>query len=367
MASVTPPLNSASPVPGLPFFSITPGMLTASPVPETPPAAYAGGTTYALNATVSEANPGTDNALDVYRSLQASNTGHTPSSSPTWWVKVGTTYPEWAAGTYAAGDRVIDAATHYEWLSLVGSNTAKPGTDETKWQLQGATNRFRLFDLLRNDVTTMPSGSVIEITPGRRVDAVGAIGVTALSVLIEVVVSSVVVWSATEVLSTRVVSNWFEYFYGEFSYKRKFGRFDLPQYTTATIRLTFTGVGGADVKVSRLVVGKQTYIGKMQYDAESDALNFSKNDRSETGAAILIPKRSIPKVKADIRIPAGNVTTIQRLRDEDLNAIPALWGGVTDEANPYFEPLLTIGIYKQFPITMDRAEEALGRVEIEGT
>lgn len=367
MASVTPPLNTAAPVPSLPFFSIMPGMLTASPVPETPPANYNAGTTYGLNATVSEANPGADNALDVYRSLQAPNTGHTPSASPSWWVKTGTTYPVWTAGTYAKDDRVIDAATHYEWLSLVASNTATPGTDETKWQLQGATNRFRLFDLLRNDVTTMPSGSVIEITPGRRVDSVGAIGVTALSVLIEVVVSGVTVWSATEVLSTRVVTNWFEYFYGDFSYKRKFGRFDLPQYTTGVIRLTFTGIGGADVSVSRLVVGKQTYLGTMQYDAESDALNFSKNDRSDTGAAILIPKRSIPKVKADIRIPAGNVTTIERLRDEDLNAVPALWGGVTDDANPYFEPLLTIGVYKQFPITMDRADSAIGRPEIEET
>lgn len=365
MASVTPPLNTAKPVPSLPFFSVLPAMLTASDVPETAPAAYNSGTTYAEGATVSVSASG--NAFDVYESLDDGNTGHTPSSSPLWWKLVGRTYGIWSAGTFAEGDRVIDVTTHYEWLSLVGSNTATPGTDPAKWQLQGATNRFRLFDLLRNDVTTIPSGGSIEIAPGRRVDAIGAIGVNAMSVLIEVVVDGDVEWSATEVLSTRVVNNWFDYFYGEFLYKRKFGRFDLPQYTDATIRLTFEGVSGADVTVSRLLVGKQVYLGKMLRDAESDAVNFSKNERNDAGDAILIPKRSIPKIRGDIRMPASNVVTIQRLRDEELNAVPALWAGTADDENPYFEPLLTIGIYKQFPISMDRPTEALGRVEIEET
>ncbi len=49
-------------------------------------AAYAGGTTYALAAVVQYDN-------HIYESLQASNTGHTPSSSPTWWLDLGVTNP----------------------------------------------------------------------------------------------------------------------------------------------------------------------------------------------------------------------------------------------------------------------------------
>ena len=41
--------------------------------------AYAAGTTYALDAYVTSAGV-------VYRSLQAGNVGHTPATSPTWWV-----------------------------------------------------------------------------------------------------------------------------------------------------------------------------------------------------------------------------------------------------------------------------------------
>lgn len=45
-------------------------------------ALYASGTTYAAKDTVK------DSAGDVYVSLQAANTGHTPSTSPTWWAKI---------------------------------------------------------------------------------------------------------------------------------------------------------------------------------------------------------------------------------------------------------------------------------------
>lgn len=65
--------------------------------------AYAGGTTYAADAVVY----GSDG--ECYRSLAGSNTGHTPSSSPTWWEKQ--EFPEMfrdyvVAGVY--GDWVRD-------------------------------------------------------------------------------------------------------------------------------------------------------------------------------------------------------------------------------------------------------------------
>ncbi|OGW44452.1 MAG: hypothetical protein A2Y66_01795 [Nitrospirae bacterium RBG_13_41_22] len=45
---------------------------------DAPSGAYAAGTTYALGAIVTY-------GAKIYESLAASNTGHTPSSSPTWW------------------------------------------------------------------------------------------------------------------------------------------------------------------------------------------------------------------------------------------------------------------------------------------
>jgi len=57
----------------LPPLAITDARLTSTTVPEVAPAAYAGGTTYALNATASVA--GAAGLLTVYRSLQADVVG----------------------------------------------------------------------------------------------------------------------------------------------------------------------------------------------------------------------------------------------------------------------------------------------------
>lgn len=363
MAYVIPPLNPGLPSVGIPYYSITPAMLTASSAPEAPPAAYAGGTTYALDAEVSVA-VGAANAFDVYRSLQPGNTGNTPSSSPLWWRLLGRTYGAYSGGaTYALDDFVVDATDHYEYKSLVAGNNGNPLTDNTKWQRQGATNRFRMFDLLKNNVTTAPS-LVVEITPGQRVSGIGAIGVRAKSVLIEVIVASVVKWSTTETLSTRFTTGWRSYFFGGFSYKTKFANFELPPYSSATIRLTFTGIGAEDVSVSRIILGSAVYLGRTIHAPRIGKLNFSKVDRDSDGNSEITPKRSIPRITKTIRFDRAKTDQLLKLGD-DLNAIPALWSGLDDSAHGYFGALLGICVYKVFELDLDRPEEALLNVELE--
>ena len=95
-------------------------MLISSSVPEVPPAAHVMGTTYAKDATASAGAVG--GLITVWKSLQAANTGHTPASSPTWWLNIGT--------TYAVHDLVIAGWTgrdmhkvqeHIEELAALGS------------------------------------------------------------------------------------------------------------------------------------------------------------------------------------------------------------------------------------------------------
>jgi hypothetical protein len=67
------------------------------------PLAYASGTTYAINTTVTSGGI-------YYVSLQDSNTGHTPASSPTWWQAGNASMVQAvinAAGTAAGGCTLI--------------------------------------------------------------------------------------------------------------------------------------------------------------------------------------------------------------------------------------------------------------------
>ncbi len=63
-------------------LTITDAVLAATNVPENDHPAYSGATTYALGDRVIVV--GAD-IHKIYESLQASNTGHAPVTSPTYW------------------------------------------------------------------------------------------------------------------------------------------------------------------------------------------------------------------------------------------------------------------------------------------
>lgn len=332
--------------------TITEAMLTASSVPETPPAAYNPATTYALNAEVSVA--GSHNSFDVYRSLQGGNTGHTPSSSPTWWRKLGTTYGVYAGGTtYAKDDRVIDPVLHLEYLSLVGSNTGHtPGAtgSETFWQLQGPTNRWRMFDLNSSTGTTAPSPIEITLTPGQRIDALGLAGLIAAGFQVEMKQGATVVYSHEESLSTRVVRSWRDWLTKPFTFRTESGLFDLPLISSGVVTITFTRASG-DVTVGALFANRHIFMGDIETEPNDDAQNYSTFQRNiEGSASTFVPKRVIPILTAQCFAAAELVPDIRRLRD-DLRATPAFWSGLKDPTNPYFGSVQRVGVWRRFSIT----------------
>lgn len=339
--------------------TITEAMLTATSVPETPPAAYNAGTTYALDAEVSVA--GSANSFEVYRSLQASNTGHTPASSPSWWRHLGTTYGVYNAGTaYVTGDRVIDAVNHLEYLALANS-TGVALTDATKWQVQGPTNRWKALDLNSSTGTTAPSPLSYTITPGKRVDAVGLAGIVADSYTISVDDGSGEIWTYTENLGTRVVLSWLDWLTKPFTFRSESGVFDLPLISTAVVTITFTRASG-DVTVGALFVNRHTFIGDMETAPSDDPENFSTFTRDlEGSASTFVEKRVIPILTATCLAEAAKVPEIRDLRNA-LRATPAFYAGLQDPTNPYFGSVQRVGVWRRFKITPDHAG---ARVEID--
>ncbi|HEY3694054.1 hypothetical protein [Phenylobacterium sp.] len=344
----------------LPPLTITDALLTSSTVPELAPAAYAGGTTYALGDQVSVA---AGLILTVYQSLQAGNVGHTPASSPTWWVSLGTTYAPWSSGTtYAVGDVVLDATNHVEYTSLAASNLNHAVTD-TAWWLSATSNRWRMFDLLRNTGATGPSPMTVVITPGQRIDSVGLVGLVADSATVTLTVAGMTVYSKTINLSSRNTTSWYTYFFGAFTFKSVVGLFDLPPYTNGVVSVTLTRAGGL-VTCGGLLVGTSVYLGRTLYNPDNDALNFSTIDRDLFGNATLVQRRTVPKVNVQIRATKASVNSAIALRTL-LNAVPALWSGLDDSEDAYFEPLLILGVYKRFTVNMDLPDYALITLELE--
>lgn len=348
----------------IPPLPITDARFTSSTVVETAPAAYAGGTTYALNDTASVA--GAAGLITTYRSLQNSNTGHTPSTSPTWWVDIGNTYQVYSgAATYALADRVINATTHRVYESLIAGNIGQALTDATKWLYIGATNKWAIFDYLRNVKTIVPATLTFVITPGVRADAIALTHLKADSVSITVVSNSVTVYTYSETITNRNTSGWYDYFFGVFANRENVLQLNLPPYVDAIITVTLTATSG-NVECGGVVLGRKLYLGTAQSNATSDVLNFSTVTRNFDGeTAILTQRRNIPKINQIIFVEKSRINEIAEFREHN-GATPCFWTALDDGTDGWFYTLSVIGIYKKFVINTALPEYATIDLELEG-
>lgn len=264
-----------------------------------------------------------------------------------------------------SGTHTATAQVHRIYESQIDNNQGNPPAidDGTKWLDIGPTNRWAMFDLLRNTATTVASPLTVVITPGRRIDSIGLVGLVADEVEITVTVDAVDVYTVTRNLSTRRVTSWREYFFEPFSTASALALFDLPPFTDAVITVTISRTSGM-VSCGGLLIGTSVYIGELLYEAVSDAQNFSRVERNFAGDASLTPRRSIPKVTGNVRFDKAITNKIRDVRTA-LNAVPALWSGLDDVDSEYFEAVLILGFYKQFSINLDLPGHGMLALELE--
>lgn len=271
--------------------------------------------------------------------------------------------------TYAIGDEVINATTHRKYQSLTAGNVgnALPSypseTQNTNWLDIGPTNKWAMFDLIRNTQSVDDSPITVTLAPGVRINTVALLGVEGDTISITGVADAVTVYSYTADLRTRDVVTWYGYFFTPFNTDTSAIVFDLPPISGMSITIEITRATDQP-KCGSVVIGNYTYIGAVQFGAVSDAQNYSTIDRDIFGNATLIPRRSVPKTQQKLIADSSLVNTIRNLRN-NLNAVPAVWSGLDDLDSPYSEALLILGIYTSFSINLEYPFQAEIDLEIE--
>lgn len=347
----------------IPPLEITAAHLTSTTVVEVAPAAYAAGTSYALNATASVA--GAAGLITVYKSLQAANVGHTPASSPTWWSNIGTTYQAYSgAATYALGDRVLDAANHLIYESSAAGNVGQALSNTTKWFPVGPSNTYAMFDLKRNTSTVVPGSLTVVITPGERVNALMLSAMVANAASINVTSGGVSKWSKVYDLNTRIVTDWYDYYFAPFETQPSIIEFNLPPYSDAVITITLSVTSG-NVECGGFAIGTALFIGDVQYEAESDVLNFSTVERDFAGGTSqMIQRRNVPKTVQSIFVDKSLINKVRAFRDA-YGGKPAVYAGLIISSDGYFESMLIVGFYKRFSINLKHPTKAIISLEVE--
>ncbi len=99
--------------------------------------AYAGGTTYLTNQTVSYSSK-------LYTSLQDTNVGHTPDVSPTWWSQLGAGISflgAYSGSTPYLANQMVSYANSV-WLAMANSTGSTPALGNGDWQVIGSMASF---------------------------------------------------------------------------------------------------------------------------------------------------------------------------------------------------------------------------------
>jgi hypothetical protein len=275
-----------------------------------------------------------------------------------------------AATNYSVGDQVTRDTTHMIYENIqAGVDATLPEVDAalatpTRWVEIGPTNKFAMFDTLRNTQTVSPSPLIVELTPGERIDSIGVFGMSAESITLTMTSGVDIVYTVTEDLNTREVLDWYDYFFEPFSSIPSIVKFDLPPYTNGVLEIELSSTTGT-VSCGAVVIGNQVYLGQVVYNATNEELNFSRIDRDFDGTVQITQRRSIPKIDVEVWADKTRTNTIRAARSE-LNAVPAVYSGLDDSnTDDYFEALLILGVYKRWEMNLAYPTKTISNLEIE--
>ena len=274
-----------------------------------------------------------------------------------------------AGTTYALGAHVYSPTYHKIYESLQTGNVGHPlpvppATQDDWWIDVGATNRYACIDLARNTQSVGASPMVITIAPGQRVNSLAVMGMEADGVTVTMTNGGSTVYTATRDLRLRRVRDGYEYCFKPFDQQQSAVMFDLPPYYSATITVRLTRATGS-VKVGSILPGNYVYMGITKAKAVSDSRNFSTIERDIYGTATLVPRRTIPQLKATV---IGDPVITNDLLDarERLNAVVAVYSGLDDQGSSnMFEAVLILGVYTRFSINLENAAQVETTLEVE--
>lgn len=274
-------------------------------------------------------------------------------------------YAAWNSGTtYALGDFVILTSTHKIYKSLQASNTNHdPTTSPTWWADQGSTNRWKMFDEIVSTQTSRTSPITVVIDCGR-INSLALVNLSATSanVVITDTVDSSVVYDKTIDLVEYPAPDWYSYFYSPFSAKTAAVFSDIPPFSTARATITITNTAG-NAACGICVMGMLLYLGDSDYGSTSVRnIDYSRKDVDEFGNYVITKRRFAKLIKTVLNTSSTRTDYINRVLSE-YRSTPVMWIGDTSGT---FDSLIVYGFYKDFETVLTDYTESTCTLEIEG-
>jgi hypothetical protein len=288
--------------------NITDAMLISCDVPETDYSPYAAGTTYAEGDTVMVI---ADHR--VYESLQSGNLGHTPVSSPEWWLDI------------------------------------------------SATNRWQMFDAVVGSQTEQAESFSVTLAPGL-VDSLALLDLDATTVTVTLTdpVEGQVYSETIDLSMQSYINNAWDYFFEPIILDDTVVLLGLPPYGAAQIEITISNPGDT-AKLGTLIVGPQKDLGLTRYQPSIGIVDYSKKEVDAFGNYVVVKRAFSKKMSTQMMIENTYVDFLHRTLAE-YRATPVCWVG----ADAGFSSMVIYGFYKSFDILIEGPETSTCNLEVEG-
>ena len=274
-------------------------------------------------------------------------------------------YPAWSSATpYAIGAFVTIDRINYQ--ALVAHTNRNPVTDTVSpaaWQNLGWVNKYRMFNKNIGNTwkigtfTSNPESIDLTIRPGKRINAIGLVGVYASSVQIIMTVPGVTdpVYDKTFSMSIKAGGSWYQYYFGQFTTKDNLAEFDLPPFSNADIRVIVSAPGGT-ARVGMMVIGWAKNIGTAVYGTSLGRKKYSTVREEFDGSMTITPRGRRKSIDFQVVLPADQISSVQRTLD-DVDDMPSLYVGSSE-----LEYTVIVGIFDDFDTglpTYNRGEYTL--------
>jgi hypothetical protein len=271
-----------------------------------------------------------------------------------------------SVGTYALGDQVFrtDPSTTFIniYESLQGSNTNKdPLTETDYWVYVSASNLFRMFDNLANSQTTAANSIVVSFFATPFANMVALLNVSGATANVTVTASGVEVYNETKTLLVAGdgVDDWYEYFFGDMARHTDVLFTDLPSYASQVITVTLAE-SGATVSMGTLAVGYGYDIGDTQYGLSLGIIDYSRKVANDFGYYDIVERAYARRMNATVTIENSRVDEICNLLPQ-FRATPIVVIGADDFSSTYI-----YGFIKEWELAIRYVSHSVYTMTVEG-
>lgn len=271
-------------------------------------------------------------------------------------------YPTWVAGTYNAGDRVVQNLIIYQATTTTTDEPEVGVTLEVPtWVKYGYINRWRMFEPNTASITSNPTTIDVSVQLSQVATGIALFGVGAVTFTITVTDPvEGVVYLRDVSTADYFVNNWFDYFFKPYEQFVDFVFTDLPPYPNASVNIVFTNITGVNAECAFLGLGYKVNLGTTLHDTSLGTIDYSTLEADIFGNYNIIERKKSKTVDYKVLVGSERTGTIQRYLNS-VSTTPVVFIGTSDR-----EPTIVLGYHRDWKINYDNRVTSLLTMTVEG-